>query len=119
MAQEQILERYCLDISQSQFFSGDLKRKRAVGKQGGASHWESWVVLLVWKLLIIGIPPTAIPSSIYTLYKTLTGVDPTELLSMSFIQRCHTVAQVVGETITAWKLADADSWRQTFTDTTS
>ena len=38
---------------------------------------------------------------------------------MSFIRRCCTVVQVVGETIPAWKLADADSWRQIFTDATS
>ena len=38
---------------------------------------------------------------------------------MRFIQRCHTVLQVVGETITDRKLADADSCRQIFTDATS
>ena len=37
---------------------------------------------------------------------------------MSFIRRCRTVVQVVGETIAEWKLADADSWRQIFTDAT-
>ena len=84
---------------------------RTVGKQGGASQWESWVVLLVCELLIISIPTTAIPISIYTLYETLTGVGTTEMLSVSFFRRCRTVVQVVGETIAAWKLADADSWR--------
>ena len=73
------LERYPLDISQSQSFTRDLKRKQAVGKEGGASQWESWVVLIFYELLIIGIPPTAIPSSIYTIYETLNGVDPTEV----------------------------------------
>ena len=38
---------------------------------------------------------------------------------MSFIQRCRTVVEVVGGTIAAWKLADADSWRQISTDATS
>ena len=38
---------------------------------------------------------------------------------MSFIQRCRTVVQVVGENIAARKLADEYSWRQIFTDTTS
>ena len=55
------------------------------GKQGGASQWESWVVLLVCELLVIGIPPTAIPISIYNLYETLTGVDLTEVPSVIFI----------------------------------
>ena len=92
-----------MDISQSQSFPRELKRKRAFGKQGGASQWESWVVLLVCELLIIGIPPTAIPSSIYTLYEKLTGVDLTEVPSASFIQRCPTVVKLVGETIAASK----------------
>ena len=75
--QEQILEIYCLEISQSQSLSRDLNRKRSVRKQGGASQWESWGVLIVCELLIIGIPPTAIHSSIYTIHETLTGVDTT------------------------------------------
>ena len=36
-AKEQMPERYCLGISQSQSFSRYLKRNRDVGKQGGAS----------------------------------------------------------------------------------
>ena len=77
------------------------------------------MVLLVCELLIIGIPPTAIPSSIYTLYETLTGVDPTKVPSVSFIRQCRTVVQVMGETIAEWKLADAESWRQIFNDAIS
>ena len=45
-SQKQILERYCLEISQSQSFSRDLKRKRSVkkgwfltvGELGGTAH---------------------------------------------------------------------------------
>ena len=84
-SQEKILERNRLDTSQSQLFTRDLKRKGSVGKQGGASQCESWVVLIVCELLIIGTPPMSIISRIYTLYETLTGVDHTEVLSVSFI----------------------------------
>ena len=77
------------------------------------------MVLLICELLIIGNSPTSIPSSIYTLYETLTGVDPTEVPSVRFIRKFRTVLQVLGETIAAWKLADADSWSHIFTDTTS
>ena len=38
-SQKQKLERYCLDISQSQSFSRDLKRKWAVRKKGDYSQW--------------------------------------------------------------------------------
>ena len=88
-----------------------MKIKRALGKQGVASQCESWVVLLFCELLIIGIPPTDILGSIYTLYETLTGVETTKVPSVSFIRKFRTVVQVVGETITAWKLEDAESWR--------
>ena len=77
------------------------------------------MVLLICELLNISIPLGAIPSSIYTLYETLTGFEPTEVPYVSFIQRCLTVVQVVRETIAAWKLEDADSWLQIFTDATS
>ena len=77
------------------------------------------MVLLICELLIIGIPPRAIPSIIYNLYETLTGVETIEVPSVSFIRQCRTVVQVVGENIAAWKLADADSWHQIFTDATS
>ena len=77
------------------------------------------MVLLICELLIIDITPTAIPSIIYTIYETLTGVEATEVPSVSFIRRCRTVVQVVGETIAAWKLVDADSWHHIFTDATS
>ena len=77
------------------------------------------MVLLICELLMIGIPTRAIPSSIYTLYEMLTGVEPTEVPSVSFIRRCRTVVQLVGETTAVWKLSDADSWRQISTDATS
>ena len=76
------------------------------------------MVLLVCAILITDVPPTAIPSRIYTLYETLTCVEPTQVPSASFIRRCCTVVQVVGETIAAWKLADAESRIQIFTDAT-
>ena len=77
------------------------------------------MVLIVYESLIIGINSTAIPCSIYTIYETMTGVEPTGVPSVSFIRLCRTFVQVVGETIAAWKLAHADSWRQIFTDATS
>ena len=77
------------------------------------------MVLLICELLVIGIPPMDITSSIYNLYETLNGVEPIEVLSMSFIQQLSTVVQVLGETIEALKLTDSDSWRQIFTDATS
>ena len=60
------------------------------------SQLDSGVVLLVYELLIIGISQTALPSSIYTLYETLTGVELTEVPSVNFIQRCRIVVKVVG-----------------------
>ena len=49
----------------------------------------------------------------------ITDVDPKEVPSVSSVRQCHTFVEVVGETITAWKLVDEDSWLQIFTDATS
>ena len=122
-AQDAVIHRYKSLLSESKPIFGrtmkSCRHKDGNGKQSGARAWEDWVVLMVCELLVLGVPPAAIPGSILTVYETLTGESPNEIPSASFIRRCHTVVQVVGETIAAWKLAESDDWRQIFTDATS
>ena len=49
----------------------------------------------------------------------ITDVDPKEVPSVSSIRQCRTVVQIVVENIAVWKLADADSWRDIFTEARS
>ena len=53
------------------------------------------------------------------MYETLYGEKPDEVPSVNFVRGCRVVVQVVGETITAIKLANADSWKQLWTDATT
>ena len=88
------------------------------GKRGG-TMWEIWVVQLVCELLIIGVPPSTIPSTIYTVYDTLYGIAPKEVPSVNYVRQCRTVVQVIGETISAIKLGQAADWVQMSFDGTT
>lgn len=80
---------------------------------------EPPVVQLILELLVIGVPPAAIPSTIGTMYESLYGVPPDDLPSVSYIRRQRTVVQVIGETVAAIKLGNAVSWDQIFYDETT
>ena len=95
-----------------------LKKVWLKGQRGG-SRWEMWVVQLICELLALGVPPSAIPSTINTMYITLFNEPPTEVPCVSYIRQCRTVMQVVAETIAAIKLGRADSWVQISTDATT
>jgi hypothetical protein len=91
----------------------------AAYKRGGARRWPIWVVQLICELLVNGTSPAAIPSNIQTMYKTLYGEKPDELPSVNFVRGCRVVVQVVGETVTAIKLGNAETWKQLWTDATT
>ena len=65
-----------------------------------------------------GSPPFAIPSSIGTLTATLYGDDPKKLPSLNYVRQCRVLVQVIGETITAMKLAACPDWAEIFFDST-
>ena len=88
------------------------------GKRGGAM-WEIWVVQLICELLIIGVPPSVIPSTINTVYDTLYGFPPKEVPCVNYVRQCRTVVQVIGETISAIKLGKAADWVQMSFDGTT
>jgi hypothetical protein len=74
---------------------------------------------LICELLVNGTSPAAIPSNIHTMYKTFYGEKPDALPSVNFVRGCCVVVQVIGETVTAIKLGDAETWKQLWTDATS
>ena len=103
--------------------SQDTKRKlqkewadeEAAHKRGGARRWPIWVVQLICELLVNGTAPSAIPANIRTMYETLTGEKPSDVPSVNFVRECRVVVEVIGETITALKLASADDWKALWT----
>ena len=78
-----------------------------------------WVVQLIYELLFNGTPPTAIPGNIKTMYETLYEEETQETPSVNFCHSCRIVVQVIGETVTALKLAKFEKWNQLFTDATT
>ena len=91
----------------------------AAHKRGGARRWPVWVVQLICELLVCGCAPTAIGASIKIMYETLYGEKTEEEPSVNFIRECRVVVEIMGETVTAMKLASADSWKQMWTDATT
>jgi hypothetical protein len=68
--------------------------------RGGSRKWPTWVVLMICELLISGTRPSAVPSTIHTVYKTLYNKSPEELPSVSFVRTCRVLVEVMGETLT-------------------
>ena len=91
----------------------ELKR---VGRGG---KWQPWVIQYICELLVIGTPPASIPSIISSSYQMYYGKEPDEVPQVSFVRQCRVIVQVIGETITAIKLASADKWDQLWTDATT
>ena len=119
VAQDEVLEKYTQLLQGHLSKEKQMKKYRNRGQKGGAAVWEDWVVLLIIELLVLGVPVKAIPGSIMTVYSTLYGKAPDEVPSATYIRRCRSVVQVVGETLAAWRLAESENWLQIFSDATS
>jgi hypothetical protein len=74
---------------------------------------------MICELLINGTLTLTVPSCIHTVYKTLYKEEPDELPSGNFLRECHVLVEVVGETLTAIKLANAPQWSQLWTNSTT
>ena len=73
---------------------------------------------MICELLINGTQPSAVPSCIHTVYKTLYKEEPDELPSINLVRECRVFVEVMGETLMAIKLANAPQWLQLWTNAT-
>jgi hypothetical protein len=87
--------------------------------QGGSRHWPPWVVQMICELLINGTAPTAVPSTIQSIYETQYNEPPDELPSVNFVRECQVVVEIIGETMVAIKLGHAEIWYQLWTESTT
>jgi len=117
-AQHQVIEHYKSMIDAFKSSKLNLKREVKFGRRGGAC-WPLWVTEVCCELLVNGSPPSAIPSSIGTLTATLYGEEPKKLPSLNFVRQCRVLVQIIGETITAMKLAACPNWAEIFFDSTT
>lgn len=116
--QDEIVKRYTTELESIKDNKKELKKVRMIGRKGGRS-WDVWVVQVCCELLVNGTPPSAIPSTIGTLYETFYGEEPDEWPSVNFVRQCRITVQIVGETITAMKLAGVDNWKEITFDATT
>jgi hypothetical protein len=117
-AQHQVIEQYKIMIQEFNTSKLNLKREVKLGRRGGAC-WPLWVTEVCCELLVNGSPPSAIPSSIGTLTATLYGEEPKKLPSLNYVRQCRVLVKIIGETITAMKLAACPNWAQIFFDSTT
>jgi hypothetical protein len=78
-----------------------------------------WVVQMICELLINGMAPTAVPSTIQSIYETLYNESPEELPSVNFVRECRVVVEIIGETLLAIKLGSTQIWDQLWTNSTT
>jgi len=97
----------------------EIKRERTIGRRGGAKRWPVHIVLLICELLVNGTHPSAVPANIQTTCASFTGVEAKELPTENFVRECRVVLQNVNETLSAFRLGNADTWHQVFTDGTT
>jgi hypothetical protein len=74
---------------------------------------------MICELLINGTQPLAVPSCTHTVYETLYKEEPDELPSVNFVRECRVFVEVMGETLTAMKLANVPQWSQLWTNATT
>ena len=97
----------------------EIKKERPVGRRGGAKRWPVHIVLLICEMLVNGTNPSAVPANIQTSCAAFTGVEAKELPSINFVRECRVVLQNLNETLSAFRLGNATSWHQAFTDGTT
>ena len=116
--QQETLERYEKMIKEMAGKKKSIKKEYEAGRKGGG-RWPLWVVEVCCELLVQGTPPSAIPANIATLYETLYGENDAIPPSVDFVRQCRVLVQIIGETITAMKLASCEDWAQILFDATT
>ena len=74
---------------------------------------------LICELLVNGMPPSAIPDNIATFLESFYGEEPKDWPSVNFCRGSCAIVQIIGEVISAIKLASIQDWKQIFFDATT
>ena len=99
-----------------------LKKVRANagnGKPGGGMVYPQWVMTTICELLTCGATPSAIGKILKATYRVFYDEVPEDIPSINYIRRGRSVLAVFNETMSAMKLAIAESWDQLCTDATT
>ena len=94
----------------------EIKIERQVGRRGVSGKWFVLIVLFICELLANGIPPSAVPANIQTVFAQLTGTAACELPYVDLDWKFRVVLHTVNKTLSGFWLGNADTWHQLFTD---
>ena len=101
----------------------EFKKVRHVipgGKVNGGLTWPLWILQLILEMLVNGTPPSAIAKNIQSqAIITQPDIIVHDLPCERYVLNCCTNLRILGETLTAYRLAKADVWQQLFTDGTN
>ena len=89
------------------------------GKRGGGMVYPQWVMTAICELLTCGASPSSIGDILKVMYRILYNTEPTDIPCINYIRRGRMVLAVFNETMSAMKLAIAESWDQLCTDATT
>ena len=97
----------------------EIKREKPIDRLGGATRWPVHVVLLICELLVNGTPPSAVPANIQTMSAAMNGCEAHELPTVDFMRKCRTVVENLNLLLGGYRLGNARTWLQLFTDGTT
>ena len=97
----------------------EIKKERPLGRTGGLKRWLMYIFLLICEMLVNGTHPTAVPANIQSSCALFTGVEATDLPCVNFVRQFRVVLHNLNEILSDFRLDNADSWHQVFTDGTT
>ena len=98
----------------------EFRKERTIGQRGCGSKWPILVVQLVIEKLINSTPPSSIKCNIaFFVALTKPSHKIKVLPGLNCIRECRATIQIIGETLTVYRLTNAENWEQVFTDGTS
>ena len=96
-----------------------IGRESRVGSGKGEKRWPMWMVQLIIELLVNGVHPRSIPTSILAQDRITTGRTGQEVPSVNFCRDMRVVLRILAKTLAAYQLALKGQWHQLFVDGTS
>ena len=96
-----------------------IKREKSIGRLGGSTRWPIHIVILICELLVNVTPPSDVPPNIQTISSTMTGCEAHELPTVDFVRKCRTVVENLNLLLGGYRLGNARTWIQLFTDGTT
>ena len=105
---------------ETQISVNDLFARAINSTEGGASQYNTELVIMMLEMIDTGAAPSAIESLMIIFARTIDpNVKIELLLHLRYTQNLQVVLHTLGEAIGIIQLSEFDNWDQLFTDATS